>query len=660
MLIVMAISCGSPPGAAQTLAPTSPPDTAPASPTPGDEPVDTGETAPDEVYMAVVGPEEVVYDWTTQRCASFDLPDLQVRVFRDASDQLVMTRSGPLNRRFVGSDFDHLTPECDTVLASSYDPDHANFNDEEWIQAVYTEDGETVYAIVHNEDNCTPDDGGNCWYQNETYAVSTDGGATYQQPDPPANYVASAPYPFEPGQGTYGLTAGGNIFRGPDDAYYMTAMAGTPGPLNLFTCLLRTEDLSDPTSWRAWDGSGFNMAFVDPYLEPDLDPETHTCAPISYDEIGNTHESITYNTYLGRYLLLGSGIVHDSSGEGHWGLVYSTSEDLIHWTPRQLLQEMPLSAHYSVGGPNSLAYPALIDHDSDSRNFETSDDTAYVYYTRFNYADGISDRDADLVRFPVQLFGTNAEARAADVRTQLSLEVEAGSDPATVTGRLAMRSGVPVAGADVTFSTIPQSGPGKRTEYTLADIVPEGATRAQVGMRVNTECGCSGESDLSVYNFSYTEGDGGSNLVPNADFANGLNGWGVWGSADSGIAAAEDGSGNLLNVTASPDQDMGSNSTEFTVTPGASFTFSVSARVSPASEGSGYFLLIFFGNDGTEFTRLNIPFSASPFDVGSATTGDDGGFSFTVDLPLDPGTEITARYAGDPPRWPVLATVTVP
>ncbi len=37
-------------------------------------------------------------------------------------------------------------------------------------------------------------------------------------------------------------------------------------------CLMRTRDMTDPTSWRAWDGRGFAVRFADPYAEPGVDP----------------------------------------------------------------------------------------------------------------------------------------------------------------------------------------------------------------------------------------------------------------------------------------------------------------------------------------------------------------------------------------------------
>jgi hypothetical protein len=46
------------------------------------------------------------------------------------------------------------------------------------------------------------------------------------------------------------------------------------------------------------------------------------------------------------------------------------------------------------------AYPSFMDPDSQSMNFDTSDENAYLYVTRFN--NGVT-LDRDLIRFPVQI-----------------------------------------------------------------------------------------------------------------------------------------------------------------------------------------------------------------------------------------------------------------
>ena len=45
-------------------------------------------------------------------------------------------------------------------------------------------------------------------------------------------------------------------------------------------CLLRRPLGGGAGDWRAWDGRGFTVRFVDPYREDVVDPARHVCAPV--------------------------------------------------------------------------------------------------------------------------------------------------------------------------------------------------------------------------------------------------------------------------------------------------------------------------------------------------------------------------------------------
>src|SRR3712207_6655656 len=233
-------------------------------------------------------------------------------------------------------------------MPSHNDPDPAEFNDREWLHSTYTPDGEKVFALVHNEyqghthpGRCPSGEYLECWYNAVTLAVSTDGGASFEHAQPPTHLVASIPYQYAPDSGPAGVFQPSNIVHNAAHGYYyalirMQRYRTQPQG----TCLMRTTDLADPGSWRAWDGSGFNVRFVNPYLEPDEPEEDHVCRPVSYEEIQLMVESLTFNTYLDRYLLVGTAGRPGRVGETASGIYYSTSEDLIHWTPRRPVMEV--------------------------------------------------------------------------------------------------------------------------------------------------------------------------------------------------------------------------------------------------------------------------------------------------------------------------------
>jgi len=168
---------------------------------------------------------------------------------------------------------------------------------------------------------------------------------------------------------------------------------------------MRTDRLDDPASWRAWDGSGFGLRMMSPYVTGSAEP---MCTFLSrrIDGLGGGH--VVYSTYLSRYILVAAtpGWVDSRNVCGYF---FSLSTDLIHWSEPRLLAEAKLIYCPAVtpdpGAVETLPtlYPSLVDHADTTVNFERAGRTPYLYYTRFN--DGGLDRD--LVRVPLTLTRTN-------------------------------------------------------------------------------------------------------------------------------------------------------------------------------------------------------------------------------------------------------------
>jgi hypothetical protein len=210
-----------------------------------------------------------------------------------------------------------------------------------------------------------------------------------------------------------------------------------------------------------------------------------------------------------------------------------------------------------------------------------------------------------------------------------------------------------VAGASVQLTSQPVSGTGTVATYTIAGNIPLGVSSAIVGARINTECySCNGSADVTVYSFIFNDTQDPQSVL---NFTNGLNGWSYGGPAvfdNNGPAPYSKG----LHITAQPGQAVTLNSSYITVTPGVYFTFQVTARVSPASVGSGYFTLIWFTAGGSEPSRETIMFEPATQVLTTATTASDG--SFAAGIPVDPTLyQVTAQYAGSSTLWPASATV---
>ena len=154
-------------------------------------------------------------------------------------------------------------------------------------------------------------------------------------------------------------------------------------------------------AWRYWTGDAFDGIFRDPYADDVEDPRTATCPALDLADIGaQMIESLSWNTHLERWVLV--GISADTiDGREVWGFYYSFSDDLIDWERRRLLLEVPLPWTVADSGSDlSYLYPSLLDPASESRNFETSGRSAFVYFTRNNA--GHASLDRDLVRVPVE------------------------------------------------------------------------------------------------------------------------------------------------------------------------------------------------------------------------------------------------------------------
>lgn len=366
--------------------------------------------------LSISGPEEMVFDWTNDRCEDEHIPDIAPRAFRDASGRVQLTIGHINTYRMVGPDLNNLESDCSApVMTSDLDDDPAMFNDGEWIGSLYTEDGETIYAILHNEyrghlhgaarpGQCPSGDYLTCLDTSLTMAISTDGGDTYQDiAEAPNHLIATLPYTFDDQGVPSGLRQPSNIIQGPDDYFYVFSNISDYPTEEQWVCLMRTDTLDDPSSWRYWDGNGFNGKFINPYIEA-TDADTPTCAPLDFSDISSSlTDSVTYNKVLEKYVLVGMSAHPTTNPERlMWGVYYSVSDDLIDWSMRRLLLELPIVA--SVADPASeliYAYPVLLDPDSPSLNFDTTEDEMYLYVSRFNFGGGSLDRD--LVRWPVEL-----------------------------------------------------------------------------------------------------------------------------------------------------------------------------------------------------------------------------------------------------------------
>jgi hypothetical protein len=377
-----------------------------------------------ERVTVVLGEPEIVFDYSSMSCRiadGFDLPDVPARAVRTSDGNILLIHTGPpYNFAMRGPHFDALVHECAPMMATIDSPHAYTFANQEWILSTWRDDG-TIHALIHNEyhdpfaPNCmpgvtTPENP--CWYNVITYASSTDGGRTFARPPPPSHLVSAPPIPWDPTAFSaamraplpYGSMSPTNIVRGSDGAYY-SLFRFLPDPLGRIpngTCLMRTENLEDPSSWRAWDGNAFTLTMGSPYDQAGSPAPTGTppCSYVSHRTLGELFDSLNFNTFLGQYIVVGSA-VRNVGGRVVCGTFFSLSSDLIHWSEPRLIMEgrlpFPPCNQPDGGSSGSVLYPSLIDHESPSINFEISGESAYIYYVVWNQG-----LDRDLWRVPVR------------------------------------------------------------------------------------------------------------------------------------------------------------------------------------------------------------------------------------------------------------------
>jgi hypothetical protein len=374
--------------------------------------VTSGSGTPGTIQVSV-GPEEVVFQYTLDPCMEGDYPDNPARAFR-LSDGTLGLNAGHDQFWFMdfGKDFYSLKRTCVPAMVSADKWTASSFTNRQWIFSTYN-DGTTIHALVHNEFHdpiapyCLPGysgDGNPCQYNSISYAFSSDGGHKFKMLSSPKGVVAPPTVQWTPpseGQAPpyYGYFEPTNIVHNSaDNYYYARFIEFTPPPvLSAGYCVMRTQTLSDPTSWRAWDGNSFSLQMTNPYTEQ----SAAECTP---DQQAMPYESLTYNTYLKQFMVAGGSNQWEAGGiPTQCGIYFALSSDLVNWKAQQLIEPAYIPGPSGCQKPGSggiagsIAYGSIIDHNDTTMNFENPGRTPFLYYTRFN--DNSENRD--LVRVPL-------------------------------------------------------------------------------------------------------------------------------------------------------------------------------------------------------------------------------------------------------------------
>jgi len=351
---------------------------------------------------------------TLHKCDIIDVPDIPARAFVDNKNVTQMIVGSTSYHHMSGPSILEQTRECATSWNLTGDPDPAKFSANEFLDSpIVFEDG-TVVALVHTEypgnvyndtgpqaPMCTGPAYPHCWTVTIGLAISQDGGMTWQHARPPPHHlVAAVPYKYNQSQLAYGWGDPSNILKHPSDGLYYAAIwnRNQVGLQSPGICMMRTANLMDPSSWRAWDGKDYTVSFVSPYaIEPGTEAK-HICTvtnlpagsavPIPGKPQGCAPAGLVWSEYLRKFVVtLGCG------SKFQWAY----SDDLIKWSEPQELY----NPHTDISNASikkvvlGMNYPNFMDPTAPAafgdRNFYTIGQTPYLYWASMGhspYSDG--------------------------------------------------------------------------------------------------------------------------------------------------------------------------------------------------------------------------------------------------------------------------------
>lgn len=360
--------------------------------------------------IAAIGEPEVVFAWADDRCAANDIPDAPARAFRDEAGAIRLFAAHWSNRPFAGRTLKAIKRDCQIAFKGSENDDPGSFDDRIWLTSFWTADGKVVHALGHAEYHghlrptvCPAGRYMACWWNAVVQLISNDGGKTFRRVNGPGeSLVAALPYKYDQQHGRPAGYFGPSNILHRDGYWYVFIFAENYGAQRRGACLLRSPDITDPTSWRAWDGKDFTIAFVNAYSNAAVEPAHHVCTPVP--GISSTISSVSrLPGGEGFVALIAARRRAAPDDEPVAGIYHMTSADLINWSKPKLSLAVPIMFAYSCDATSVHAFPSLLDEDSASRNFESLGETGFLYLTRIRVRECRLTMERDLVRLRLTL-----------------------------------------------------------------------------------------------------------------------------------------------------------------------------------------------------------------------------------------------------------------
>ena len=142
-------------------------------------------------------------------------------------------------------------------------------------------------------------------------------------------------------------------------------------------CVYRTRNISDPSSWKGWNGDSYAVPVFDPYTQ--AAPSNSSIkkllpAPVNTSLSG----SLVWLREVGEWVIVGTTFNENKFGQ----VYYQSSKDLLHWSEAVLL--LNLSHTPAIRDGKGALYPSIVDPSSSRRNFDDFGTDGYIFWTEFS------------------------------------------------------------------------------------------------------------------------------------------------------------------------------------------------------------------------------------------------------------------------------------
>jgi hypothetical protein len=98
----------------------------------------------------ITGPAEPVFDWRSEACERWDIPDTPARAWRDDEGRTHLVAGSERSRADSGPGLDLLRRDCTVLYQGAGSDEPGDYDDRAWIHAIYA-NGQRVTALAHVE-----------------------------------------------------------------------------------------------------------------------------------------------------------------------------------------------------------------------------------------------------------------------------------------------------------------------------------------------------------------------------------------------------------------------------------------------------------------------------------------------------------------------------